>query len=203
AEIAAVPTATQFELPDVPPVSVSARKAPDVLALADAVILLHERSGKKELNSLATESLLNRGSAHLREGREENAKADFLKVLEIDQQNVAARYELARQCNRFGESTAAMLYVNEIIALDGEHAAARLMRGLLREKIGEKSAALDDLERLVSHPDVTIAESALAARSRLLQGAGDRGAALADLDEAIRLRPELSMNYLRRAHLRY
>jgi tetratricopeptide (TPR) repeat protein len=202
AEIAAVPTATQFQLPDDPPVSVSAREAPDVFALADAAILLQERRGK-ELNSLATESLLNRGSAHLREGREEDAKADFLKVLEIDQQNVAARYELARQCTRLGESTAAMLYVNEIIALDVEHAAARLMRGLLREKIGEKSAALDDLKRLVSHPDVTIAGSALAARSRLLEGAGNRGAALADLDEAIRLRPELSMNYLQRAHLRY
>jgi tetratricopeptide (TPR) repeat protein len=200
---AAARAPTAFELPpDAEPRS-EARTSflqRDAFALGAEAEILAETSTDPALEQIAADGLYKRGLAHRRAGHDPLAVADFSRAVEIDPEHLDARAELAQASLGRGDAAAAVAWCDEILARAPDHLAALLMRALAQEGLGRAAAAEADLDALLTHDsEGPLAVPAYQARARLREARDASEAAVADLDEAIRLQPETPALYLLRA----
>jgi tetratricopeptide (TPR) repeat protein len=201
---AAARAPTAFELPpDAEPRSDEARTPfgqRDAFALGAAAEILAETSTDPALGQIAADGLYKRGLAHSRAGHDQLAVADFSRAVEIDPEHLDARVELAQASLGRGDAAAAVASCDEILARAPDHLTALLMRALAQEGVGRAAAAEADLDALLAHDsEGPLAVPAYQARARLREARDASEAAVADLDQAIRLQPETPTLYLLRA----
>ncbi len=126
-----------------------------------------------------------------------------LKHVSEDKKLLALRAEILLQTNRFKE---AIGEYDGLIAKHGEDSLFLCNRGLARETVGERQAALHDYDRALEiEPRNTVARTN---RGMLHAGSGAVGKAIDDFEEALKIKPNdtvllhnLGVAYLKKGSL--
>ena len=203
----AIAPSTGFDLPPAdlePDRARLARGSDDVFAVGSDAEIVLAATDDPALRKLLGEWLYERGAAHLRAGNRAEAERDLHRVLEADPDNVAARLTLSRTRLAAGDRGAAVQHADAVLAAEPDNAGALLIRGVARTGLGDVPGARGDLDAaLAASPDEATAVSAYRARAQVRFAAGEPAdAAVADLTEAIALRPEDPEPYFDRARKR-
>ena len=82
-------------------------------------------------------SLYNRGRAYEDLGELEKAKDDFLKVLDIDRENIKANLSMGQYCYDKEEYNKAQAFLDKVIAIDGRVSNAWLLKGRCYHQQGD------------------------------------------------------------------
>ncbi|WP_217641519.1 tetratricopeptide repeat protein [Microbulbifer thermotolerans] len=107
------------------------------------------------VNSDFAASHIQQGTDALKSGREEDAARHFVRALEIDDHQNAARMSLAQLRYRQGDITAAESLYRKVISQEPDAAAPHYALGLLLAELGQLTAAETELEaaaRLGANP---------------------------------------------------
>jgi len=104
----------------------------------------------------------NRGAALLKEGKPEQAIAEFQQALEIAPSSVVAQANLAYAYERHGQTQAAIDAYRKVLTLDPDHALARNNLATLLSRNGLYDEAIAELEEAVRRdPGNAAAKSSL------------------------------------------
>ena len=141
--------------------------------------------------------LVDRGVVRVRAGRFQDAEADFAEAVRLDPNHLPARINWAQILHRLGRTDEAIRQFSCAIQVDPNQAAlyrARALAYLDRRVPGDEAnpdRALADLDEAIrlGQPGTPEVADDHARRARLRHRAGEFLAALADSDEALRIRP--------------
>lgn len=155
--------------------------------------------------SLASQSLApsvsklyNRGKQYF-EAQEYNlAIKSFLKLLEIEPNNVLAYNQIGMSWGEINKYPAAIAAFNRAIALDGNFANAYFNRGHVYQQLGKYNLALTDFDRALALTEGKHV-SALINRASIYALQKNYHSALTDLKQAIELNPKSATAYYNRA----
>ncbi len=136
------------------------------------------------------------GIGHQKEGRGEQALADFDKALSIDPKNPIMLGARGNLLAGLGRLDAAMSDFSRIIIAQPKNAAALIWRGEAFLAKGETRLALADLDRAVK---ASKSAEAYFARGRARLQTGDAAAAIKDFSAAIAKAPKAAVLYAARA----
>lgn len=140
-----------------------------------------------------------RGDAKLISGDHEGAIEDFKKILEDDEDNLAALQQIVRAFAAIEDFDEAMKSVNRVIELEHESPTGFAMRSSLYLMQDKREDAVDDLDTAVelAPSDIRI----LMTRAGLLELNEDFEEAFADIDRVLEIRPGLPDALMMRAEI--
>ena len=103
-------------------------------------------------------SWLSRGMAHIRAQQPERALADFQAALELNPESTHAYQNIATvEAEILGHPEVAIDALSEIIHLRPDDAVARVTRGVLHARTGERDKAIEDARAVLDHaPDADL-----------------------------------------------
>ncbi len=91
-------------------------------------------------------ALIGRGSAYLKTGRLNQARADFDRAVAVDGNYARAFHLRGLVLEKLGEDTAAIDDFNRAVALDPEYGTAYYSRSALHTKMSNEDEALEDMQ---------------------------------------------------------
>lgn len=143
------------------------------------------------------EDALKKGLEYGRQGDNDNAIAEFSKVIALDPASAEAYYDRAFVYYKKGKLKESISDFDKTIALDPASADAYYNRGLAFYKMGSFDAAIADYNKVLEiKPD---AMDALYGRGLAYFKKNDIKQALSDYSKVIEMRPEFSLAYSARA----
>lgn len=95
------------------------------------------------------EYLLFLGKLQIIENKLAEAKASFIKVIEIDPGNIDARIELAKYYASLTNYQRGLDYINEALEIDDQYAESYFVKGLVYRKAGNDSLSISSLQTAV------------------------------------------------------
>lgn len=135
----------------------------------------------------STDLRLRKAAVNIELGQWEYAVDEYGRVLELDPQNLAARYFRAYAYNHLRRYELAALDYEQFLLRSPLHFEARLGLAITKRNMGKRMEAMDELNRLVEQfPDSAVA---FAARADYEQQQRQYELALYDWGEALRLSP--------------
>ncbi|NJL46520.1 MAG: tetratricopeptide repeat protein [Leptolyngbyaceae cyanobacterium SM2_5_2] len=97
--------------------------------------------------ALLTDVYNDRGLAKLMANRPEEAIADFDRALMLNSADVRALFNRGCACHQLGHIDGALTALNQVLALEPDHARTYLKRGLLRQALGDQMGGIADLQQ--------------------------------------------------------
>jgi serine/threonine protein kinase/Flp pilus assembly protein TadD len=135
-------------------------------------------------------AFLNRGYAYDRLRRNEDALADYSRVLELDAQNAVAWYNRGTIYLRLGKMAEGLADFSRFLELDSTIPQAWVNRGIAHGALGQPAKALTDFARAIElKPNIV---EAWYNRGNVYRLEGRMDEAIASYREAIRVRPDYS-----------
>ncbi len=128
-----------------------------------------------------------------RQGRNEEALAEFTKIIELDPTNTGGYFQRGLLQAEMGSHRKAVDDYTKVLELDPKHFSSYYRRGLAWEELDDPKQALADYDAAIRiAPEVW---ATLNARGYLLLTQGEPDKALADFDAAIKAWDENAMAY--------
>ena len=165
--------------------------------LAEAAQMLSLRPALSEeertrAEKIASWALAARGRRLAADGQRNRALQDFDRAVRLSPQSTTARLDRAISLAERGESELALRDFDKVIALAPEWLVARRNRASILFGMGEDERALKDCDKALQSlsgqkPDTSLGEL-YTLRGRILHRLGRHGEAIADFDQALRLR---------------
>ncbi len=129
-----------------------------------------------------------RGNAYARLHRNEDAIADYSKVLELDAKNALAWYNRGAIYLRLGQSAEGLADSSKALELNSTIAQAWVNRGIAHESLGQPAQALADFAKALElNPNLV---EAWYGRGNVCRQEGRMDEAITAYREAIRVRPD-------------
>lgn len=129
-------------------------------------------------------AIFERGKMYLISGQEAKAKADFDKVVELEQDKALAHYLVGDFYAQVGKLDQAMEHINQSISMDAKMAQAYFVRALIKQSQND-STALSDLDKAIDAEPKYV--EAYLARATVYLREQNAAAAEQDLNKAINL----------------
>lgn len=155
-----------------------------------------------ELNPFITDAYEVRGVARQNMGKTEEAIADYdLALAQLpDNRNIMFNKALAQES--IGQLDSAKVTLDRIIASHPGYDNAYIGRAKVELSLGDTISASADLDKAISI-NKNSANAYVMRANIAISGSGDYAAALADMNEAIKLQPQFAGYFINRAFLRY
>lgn len=155
-----------------------------------------------ELNPFITDAYEVRGVARQNMGKTQEAIADYDSALAQlpDNRNIMFNKALAQQS--IGQLDSAKVTLDKIIASHPGYDNAYIGRANVELSLGDTISASADLDKAISI-NKNSANAYVMRANIAISGSGDYAAALADMNEAIKLQPQFAGYFINRAFLRY
>ena len=103
-----------------------------------------------ELDPAYKLAVVTRGTAFLKQGKLQQALADFDRAIELDPQHAGAYHKRGLVLEKLGKSEDAIREFDQAIELNPEYGAAYFSRATLHTKLSNADAALEDMQ-MVTH----------------------------------------------------
>ena len=95
-------------------------------------------------------TLYNRGRAYEELGQLENAKDDFIRVLDIDQDNLNANLSMGKYWYLKKNYRQAILFFDKVLIVDSGSSNAYLLRGRSYHQLGTFKKAIEDYNQAIN-----------------------------------------------------
>ncbi|WP_276964306.1 tetratricopeptide repeat protein [Bacteroides graminisolvens] len=148
---------------------------------------------------IAVPILLNRGSAYMNIGQNDNAYLDYCQVLDVDKDNIEALLMRAYIYTQRKDFKAGRADYEKLLKIEPTNYTARLGLITLNQKDGKLNEALEGITMMITEnpKDATL----YIARADIECDLDKKDMALIDLDEALRLNDSASEAYLLRGQI--
>jgi len=141
----------------------------------------------------------NRGHARLRQGELKSAMVDFNRALELDPNNLDARLHRGQALIQSGQPAAALKDIDQVLRRQPTHALGHSYRGTALSRLRDFKRAIEAYSTALR---LTPTFRDYSNRGLARQSAGDLDGAIADYDEAIKLKLNHITAHFNRANAR-